>query len=158
MNVYLSEKSMGSGNSSGTDGWFGVKSAGMLAPSAYLALAAATFPSKTLYLLIINSSIQSTYESHCPRAKNLIFQTEAARLWNATVTSLANEDLLSRCLSQFDKARLTAVKSHAGNWLNAPPITLVGLLLSDEVIRGADGFSLLCINMSVPLVLLLPSS
>jgi len=37
-----------------------------------------------------------------------------------------------------DKARLLAAASpHSGDWLHAPPITAVGLRLSDEAIRVA---------------------
>jgi len=39
-----------------------------------------------------------------------------------------------------DKARLLAVSSpYAGDWLHAPPITAVGLRLSDEAVRVASG-------------------
>jgi len=38
----------------------------------------------------------------------------------------------------MDKARLLAAASpHSGDWLHAPPVTAVGLRLSDEVIRVA---------------------
>ena len=35
---------------------------------------------------------------------------------------------------------------HAGDWLNAPPITAIDLCLSDEAIRVAVGFRLDCIT------------
>jgi len=46
--------------------------------------------------------------------------------------------ILSRAPSDMDKARLLAAASpHSGDWLHAPPVTAVGLRLSDEVIRVA---------------------
>ena len=46
-----------------------------------------------------------------------------------------------------DMARLKAVAApHAGDWLNAPPITAIGLRLSDEAIRVAVGFRMGCIT------------
>ena len=45
--------------------------------------------------------------------------------------------------TQTDTARLGAAATpHAGDWLQAPPITAVGLRLSDEAIRIAVGFRL----------------
>ena len=47
--------------------------------------------------------------------------------------------LLSACTIAVEKARLKAVTApHAGDWLNAPPITAVGLRLSDEAVRDLD--------------------
>ena len=44
-----------------------------------------------------------------------------------------------------DKARLRAVAApHAGDWLNAPPLTAIGLRLSNEAVRVAVGFRLGC--------------
>src|SRR6188508_1233248 len=45
--------------------------------------------------------------------------------------------------TDYDKARLLAVFSpHAGDWLNAAPITSVGLRMSNDVIRVAAGLRL----------------
>ena len=45
---------------------------------------------------------------------------------------------INRAPSDVDKARLLAAASpHSGDWLHAPPITAVGLRLSDDAIRAA---------------------
>ena len=52
-------------------------------------------------------------------------------------------DLLSRCVSEVDVARMKAAGApHAGDWLNAPPITAMELRLSDEAIWFAVGYRL----------------
>ena len=46
------------------------------------------------------------------------------------------EDLLSRCNNNIDRARLKAAgAAHSGDWLNATPISSLGLRLADEAIR-----------------------
>ena len=53
--------------------------------------------------------------------------------------------LLARAVSEMDTARLLAASSpHSGDWLHAPPITAVGLRLSDEAIRVAVAHRLGC--------------
>jgi len=52
--------------------------------------------------------------------------------------------ILSRACTDVDKARLLAASSHTGDWLHAPPITAVGLRLSDEAIRIAVAHRLGC--------------
>ena len=48
--------------------------------------------------------------------------------------------LLAACTTAVDQARLKAmVRPHASDWLHAPPLTAVGLRLSDEAIRVATG-------------------
>ena len=52
--------------------------------------------------------------------------------------NVVHQDLLLRCVSEVDIARMKAAGApHAGDCLNAPPITAVGLRLSDEAIRVA---------------------
>ena len=48
-------------------------------------------------------------------------------------------------INDIDKARLLAASSpHSGDWLHAPPITAVGLRLSDEAVRVAIAHRLGC--------------
>ena len=50
------------------------------------------------------------------------------RAWETSVVKTVYNNLLSICDTTADMARLTAVaSSHAGDWLNAPPITATGL-------------------------------
>ena len=53
--------------------------------------------------------------------------------------------VLSRASSEVGKARLLAASApHSGDWLLAPPISLVGLKLSDEAIRVSVAQRLRC--------------
>ena len=69
------------------------------------------------------------------------------RAWDTPVAQIAYTHLQTRCYTPADTASLKAVAaSHAGDWLNAPPITTIGLRLSNEAIRVAVGFRLGCIT------------
>ena len=60
------------------------------------------------------------------------------KVWDGQMAAHHLDQLLSRTTSEVDKARLLAASSpHAGDWLHAPPITAVGLRLSDEAVRVA---------------------
>ena len=62
--------------------------------------------------------------------------------WDAPITTAAYNAILARCALPVDQARLKALTTpHAGDWLHAPPLTAVGLRLSDEAIRVATGFA-----------------
>ena len=64
-------------------------------------------------------------------------------MWDNNVTTVIYEDLLSRCNNNIDRARLKAASAdHSGDWLNATPISSLGLRLSDEAIRVAVGHRL----------------
>ena len=128
------------------DGGLGIRRAEMLAPSAYLASAASTLllqqsilpdsiwmqgdqsvaSTETLWTGLANSSKPSQQTQHTQKA------------WDGPVAANQKNLILSRAPSDVDKARLLAVASpHSGDWLHAPPITAVGLRLSDEAIRVA---------------------
>ena len=67
------------------------------------------------------------------------------RAWDTPVANSIYLDLQARCATPADKARLRAVAApHAGDWLNAPPLTAIGLRLSNEAVRVAIGFRLDC--------------
>ena len=52
-------------------------------------------------------------------------------------------------MSEIDIAKMKAAGApHASDWLNAPPITAVGLRLSDEAIRVAVGYRLGSITLN----------
>ena len=60
------------------------------------------------------------------------------KAWDGPVAEHHRNLVLSRAACDVDKARLLAAASpHSGDWLQAPPITAVGLRLSYEVIRVA---------------------
>ena len=63
------------------------------------------------------------------------------RAWDAPITTAAYNEILSRCALPVDQARVKALTApHAGDWLHSPPLTAVGLRLSDEAIPVASGF------------------
>ena len=135
-------------------GRLGVRSECMLAPSAFLALAAATL---SLRNAILPESLHDTEDptvSFAPASwKTLTHKDEPIgwirhiqRAWDTPVARSAYEDLQTSYDTPANKARLKAVEApHAGDWLNAPPLTAIGLRLSDEAIRVAVGFTLGCI-------------
>ena len=59
------------------------------------------------------------------------------------VTTTAYNELLVNCSLPVDEAILQAIITpHAGDWQHAPPLTAVGLRLSEEAFRVASGFRL----------------
>ena len=62
------------------------------------------------------------------------------KVWDGAVASAFQADLLARADTPTDGARLlSSYADHSGDWLNAPPITEVGLRLNDEMIRISVG-------------------
>jgi len=58
------------------------------------------------------------------------------RAWDSLVCKKHEQLVWSHASTDIDKARLLAAASpHSGDWLAAPPITSVGLRLSDEQLR-----------------------
>ena len=135
----------------GSKWWTWVRSAGMMASSAYFTSAAATLP---LQNAILANSCSTTSDPAVSKAlaigKTLSRAEEPVapgncfqKVWDNTVTSKIYEDLLNRCNNNIDKARLKAAgAANAENWLNATPIPSLGLRLSDEAIRVAVGHRL----------------
>ena len=120
-------------------GGLGVRSACMLAPSAFVASAAAT--------LSLQNAI---YQNRCMTQRTRRFHS----LWHRGRLSRTRTNLsvgsdtssergthrwhVTSCDTVAGKARLKAVEAlHAGDWLNALPLSAIGLLLSDEAIRVA---------------------
>ena len=67
------------------------------------------------------------------------------KAWDGLVATNYQSAILSRAQSTVDRARLLATASpHSGDWLHAPPITAVGLRLSDEAVRIAVAHRLGC--------------
>jgi len=65
------------------------------------------------------------------------------RAWDSHIISETTRMLLADAVDDFIRARLLAVMSpHSSDWLNAPPLTAVGLRMDNEVIRVAVGFRL----------------
>ena len=128
-----------------------MRSACKLAPSAFLASAAATLSLQEAILpeplchtddLAVSHAL-SVWKTQTPNAEPSVATRHVRRAWDHTVVITTFTDFLSACTVPVEKARLKAVTApHAGDWLNAPPITAVGLRFSDEVVRVAVGLRL----------------
>ena len=134
-------------------GGLGIRSARMLAPSAFLASAASTLP---LQQSILPDSVQALSDQAVESAESLwtnlansatpqAEEQHIQKAWDGLVARNHQTQICPRAVSEVDKARLLAVSSpHAGDWLHAPPITAVGLRLSDEAVRIAVAHRLGC--------------
>ena len=125
----------------------------MLAPSAFLASAASTFQLQQSILPDSISSledgslesIEALWASQSNSAKPAAEVQHIQKAWDGPVAANHRALLLARAVSEMDTARLLAASSpHSGDWLHAPPITAVGLRLSDEAIRVAVAHRLGC--------------
>ena len=117
-------------------GELGVRSACILVPSAFFASAAGTL---SLQNPILPESLHDTEDPTVSFAlaswKPLTHKDEPIggirhiqREWDTPVARSAYEDMQTSCDTPADKARLKAVEApHAGDWLNAPPLTAIGL-------------------------------
>ena len=89
------------------------------------------------------SNIKSTWRCLANTTEPSDLSKHIQRAWYAPFTTAAYNVLMSTAQSPVDLARLKAVVTpHAGDWLHAPPLTAVGLRLSDEAIRVAIGYRL----------------
>ena len=63
--------------------------------------------------------------------------------WDDLVAKKIAKQLLDNASGSLDQARLLAAAApHSGDWLLAPPITAVGLQMTNETIRIATGMRL----------------
>jgi len=70
-------------------------------------------------------------------------EARAQKCWDTQIIKSVAESLMRAATDDYTKARLLATSApHAGDWLNAPPITAVGLRLSNEALRVAVGLRL----------------
>ena len=128
------------------NGGLGIRSAKMLAPSAFLASAASTLSlQQSILPEPFKSSPDLTVATMLTHWKNLSGTEEpkpedqqTQKAWDGMVARKHHETCLSRATTDVDKARLFAAAApHSGDWLNAPPITAIGLRLDDEALRVA---------------------
>lgn len=134
-------------------GGLGVRSARMLAPSAFLASAASTLP---LQDAILATSIHAPVDEDDALATALqswhtITDSDEPsdsgrgiqRAWDTRPVDTAYQHLLATQTEPVDQARLQAASApHSGDWLYAAPLTAVGLHLSNEEIRYAAALRL----------------
>jgi hypothetical protein len=144
------------------DGGLGIRSVALLAPSAFLASAAATLELQSLLLpkdvafpdpghdLALSVWMGRHDTLQVPEGVTLTKQ----KSWDRASVDLGQSILLAGFSDPFNRARLLATKApHSGDWLHAWPITACGLRLDDEAIRVAVGLRLganLCSPHSCP--------
>ena len=133
-----------------SDGGLGIRSAALLAPSAFLASAAGTkdLQSKILQFTTVEADpwIAHTVQVWTERysaAEPLAEVAHLQRSWDRASIKHASEILFDNASTDRDRARLIAVSSpHSGDWLHALPVSSCGLRLDDEAIRVAIGLRL----------------
>ena len=138
----------------------GVVAWGLLAPSAFLASAAGTSALQdSIISSIAAASSDPAFQANLEAWKLLSnaavpvgLEVTKQSSWDERCISSALTNLTANVTDAISRARLLAAQSaHSGDWLMAPPITAVGLRLSDEAVRIAIGVRLgtnllLCVN------------
>ena len=128
-------------------GGLGVRTAVMLAPSAYLASAAST---ATLVQKLLPPFLHHITDRSTPNAlaawkstvePSTLPPVDAVatrqRSWDNPCCQRSTKPLLNPAVDDTDKARLrTSLNATSGAWLQALPISSVGLRMDDDVIRS----------------------
>ena len=131
-------------------GGLGIRSVALLAPSAFLASAAASLDLQSSLLPGGFSSPDpavdfalGTWASRHNTPAPVGLSATRQRAWDEASVMAGLEILKANNQEQYHKARLLASQaSHSGDWLRAWPITACGLRLDDEAIRVAVGLRL----------------
>jgi len=128
------------------NGGLGIRSAQMLAPSAFLASAASTLelqqsvlpPSIQTLADKSTETVELSWAALSGASKPTGKQSCIQKAWDGLVSANQMTHILSGTSSDTDKTRFLAASSpHTSNWLHAPPIASVGLRWSDEAVRVA---------------------
>ena len=152
MNVALEEDQWVQATLPVKDGGLGLRRTCQVAPSTVLASA---FGSSTLISAILPNTHISTMD---PLMNTALVQwssmagtslpatgTSAGvqRNWDRPIITATKDVLFTATTDDYSRARLLAVTApQASDWLNAPPLTAVGLRMPDETIRVAVGLRL----------------
>jgi hypothetical protein len=137
-------------------GGLGVRSVVSLAPSAYLASAACTkdlttslLPTRLRDLVdvrIVPATSAWTELATCkssPAAIPCLPDSSIQRVWDNKVCEVQADELLVKAVQPIDRARLLASRSPgSGDWLNAMPLSSIGLKMDNASVRIAVGLRL----------------
>ena len=133
-----------------------MRSVVLLAPSAFLASAAATLDLQDAVLSEVELELDS-FVPHVAARWSEMFASEplsgsaarSQRSWDAVAINHGKTALVVHNMNPIDRARLLAVSApHSGDWLMALPIASCGLRLDNESIRVAVGLRLGCVLCS----------
>lgn len=130
-------------------GGLGIRSVAALAPSAYLASAAAT---RDLQLRLLPSDL---IDGELDRALTIwssrlsqpnppvLLNAMRQAAWDAPVVAETVDTISRQIKDPYHMARWkAALDPHSGDWLNALPISSIGLRLNDEAVRVGVGIRL----------------
>ena len=132
-------------------GGLGIRKPTQVAPSAFLASVAGT--SALVSSMLACSQPLSAHQGESqaltmwsdlggdipPTGAN----TGIQKCWDVPLIKAIGEQLLSEATDDYSRARLLAVSApHAGDWLNAPPMSAIGLRMSNEALRVVTGLRL----------------
>ena len=151
LNVELSDEKWLQASLPVKDGGLGIRSAATLALSAFLASAASTSELQANLLPPESEDIADDLVNTALEAWKTLTGAEPPtgsaahrqREWDIHWIKNVWTALQDSATTDLDRARLLASRSpHSGDWLLAPPVTALGLRLSDEEIRVAVGVRL----------------
>ena len=144
---------MGTSVTAGALGGLGIRSAALLAPSAYLASAAGA---TNLILNLLPHRLHSTSDVSVDMALSawreqvesttsppVTDQRSHQKAWDTPCCEWKAAALLAGAPDETSRARLLAsVQDTSGSWLSAVPISSLGLKLGDDAVRIAAGLRL----------------
>ena len=126
-------------------GGLGIRSAVLLAPSAYLASAAgcssilkSILPTElsALAVLFHQEALQLWQSSHSESAPEAA-HASCQKNWDTAVVEASFQSLLADSDPKASTRLLAAKRKESGAWLTAPPLSSIGLRMDNETIRVA---------------------
>ena len=115
-------------------GGLGLRSASNLAPSVFLA--SANGVSDLMHQLLTGT--WSSLHGWCLACGHT--PSYGHKSWDQPIVHQLFDSLLAHCTDQFSQSHLLgACSSESGAWLNAPPVSSLGLCMCDDAVRTAIG-------------------